>query len=140
MNDEKDTPLREDVRLLGRLLGDTVRALRGEAVFDLIERIRQTSIRFRRNADQAAHTELEAMLDALSHDQTIVVVRAFSYFSHLANLAEDQHHIRRSRSHLVAGSAPREGSMAYSLARVFEAGLARRNCRLFLRAPWCRRC
>ena len=125
MNDHKDTPLRDDIRLLGRLLGDTVRALRGEAVFDLIERIRQTSIRFRRDTDHAARAELEATLDALSHDQTIVVVRAFSYFSHLANLAEDQHHIRRSRSHLVAGSAPREGSMAYALARVSEAGLGK---------------
>jgi phosphoenolpyruvate carboxylase len=32
------------------------------------------------------------------------VVRAFSYFSHLANIAEDQHHIRRRRAHLLAGS------------------------------------
>jgi phosphoenolpyruvate carboxylase len=40
------------------------------------------------------------------------VVRAFSYFSHLANIAEDQHHIRRSRVHRIAGSAPREGSLA----------------------------
>src|SRR5690606_5683862 len=59
----------------------------------------------------------EDILDALAREQTIQVVRAFSYFSHLANIAEDQHHIRRSRAHLLAGSAPREGSLAHALDR-----------------------
>ncbi|MDB5986103.1 MAG: ppc [Nevskia sp.] len=121
----KDDPLREDTRLLGRILGDTVRAQLGDAVFDLIERIRQTSIRFHRDADESARAELEATLDGLSHDQTIQVVRAFSYFSHLANIAEDQHHIRRSRAHLIARSAPHEGSIAYAIARAYDAGLGR---------------
>jgi len=109
MQHDKDAPLREDIRLLGRLLGDTVRDQQGEAVFGLIERIRQNSVRFRRDDDIAARRELEEILDALSREQTIQVVRAFSYFSHLANIAEDQHHIRRSRAHLIAGSAAREG-------------------------------
>ncbi|NTV11780.1 MAG: phosphoenolpyruvate carboxylase, partial [Zoogloea sp.] len=123
MTQDKDQPLREDIRLLGRILGDTVRAQEGEAAFELIERVRQTSIRFRRNDDRTALRELEATLDSLSRDQTLHVVRAFSYFSHLANIAEDQHHIRRSRAHLIKGSAPREGSMARALAHAFEAGL-----------------
>jgi phosphoenolpyruvate carboxylase len=42
----KDRPLRDDIRLLGRILGDTVREQEGEAVFDTVERIRQTSIRY----------------------------------------------------------------------------------------------
>ncbi|MDD3352151.1 phosphoenolpyruvate carboxylase [Zoogloea sp.] len=122
-NDDKDLPLRDDIRLLGRVLGDTVRAQEGEAVFDLVESIRQSSIRFRRHEDHAARRELEATLDSLSRDQTIDVVRAFSYFSHLSNIAEDQHHIRRSRAHQIAGSAPREGSLAHALERAFAAGL-----------------
>ena len=116
MTQDKDAPLREDIRLLGRLLGDTVRDQQGEAVFELIEHIRQNSVRFRRDDDVAARRELEDVLDALSREQTIQVVRAFSYFSHLANIAEDQHHIRRTRAHLIAGSAPREGSLAHALA------------------------
>lgn len=120
---DKDLPLKEDIRLLGRILGDTVRAQEGEAVFDLIEHIRQTSIRFRRNDDVAARRELEAMLDSLSREQTTHVIRAFSYFSHLANIAEDQHHIRRSRAHAIAGSAPREGTMARAIARATEEGV-----------------
>jgi phosphoenolpyruvate carboxylase len=124
---DKDQALRDDIRLLGRLLGDTVRSREGEAVFELIERIRRDSIRFRRDDDPAtrldSRRELEATLDTLSHDDTQHVVRAFSYFSHLANLAEDQHRIRRSRAHLVAGSAPREGSLAHALRQAFEAGV-----------------
>ncbi|THF65886.1 phosphoenolpyruvate carboxylase [Pseudothauera nasutitermitis] len=112
---DKDAPLREDIRLLGRLLGDTVRDQQGEATFALIERIRQTSVRFRRDEDLDARRELEDTLDALAREQTIQVVRAFSYFSHLANIAEDQHHIRRTRAHLLAGSTPREGSLAHAL-------------------------
>ena len=122
MTQDKDAPLREDIRLLGRLLGDTVRDQQGAAAFELIERIRQNSVRFRRDDDIAARRELEDILDALSRDQTIQVVRAFSYFSHLANIAEDQHHIRRSRAHLVAGSAPREGSLPHALQAVFDSG------------------
>ena len=120
---DKDAPLREDIRHLGRILGDTVRAQEGEAVFERIEHIRQSSIRFRRDDDLEARRELEATLDALSRDQTLHVVRAFSYFSHLANIAEDQHHTRRSRAHLIAGSAPRPGSLAHAIGRAFEAGL-----------------
>ncbi|WP_407281048.1 phosphoenolpyruvate carboxylase [Aromatoleum evansii] len=123
MNPDKDQALRDDIRLLGRLLGDTVRAREGETVFELIERIRRDSIRFRRDADHGARDELEAALDRLSREDTLHVVRAFSYFSHLANLAEDQHHIRRSRAHLIAGSAPREGSLALAMNRAFDAGL-----------------
>ncbi|MBL8462110.1 MAG: phosphoenolpyruvate carboxylase, partial [Thauera sp.] len=122
MNQDKDAPLRDDIRLLGRLLGDTVRDQQGEAAFGLIERIRQNSVRFRRDDDIAARRELEDILDALSREQTIQVVRAFSYFSHLANIAEDQHHIRRSRAHLIAGSAPREGSLAHALEHALGSG------------------
>jgi len=122
MTQDKDAPLREDIRLLGRLLGDTVRDQQGDASFELVERIRQNSVRFRRDDDHAARHELEGTLDALSREQTIQVVRAFSYFSHLANIAEDQHHIRRTRAHLIAGSAPREGSLAHALALAFADG------------------
>ncbi|MEK7736870.1 MAG: phosphoenolpyruvate carboxylase, partial [Pseudomonadota bacterium] len=96
---DKDQPLRDDIRLLGRLLGDTLRDQEGVAVFETVERVRQLAIRFHRDDDHAARRELVEILDGLSRDQTNQVVRAFSYFSHLANIAEDQHHIRRARAH-----------------------------------------
>jgi phosphoenolpyruvate carboxylase len=119
---DKDHPLREDIRLLGRLLGDTVREQEGAAAFDTVERIRQLAIRLHRDDETTARSELEAILDGLDRDRTNQVVRAFSYFSHLANIAEDLHHIRRSRAHLIADSAPREGSLSLALSRVREGG------------------
>ena len=121
-SDEKDQPLREDIRLLGRLLGDTVREQEGAAVFSTVERIRQTSIRFHRDEDAAARAELVAILDGLSNARRTQIVRAFSYFSHLANIAEDQHHIRRNRAHLMQGSAPRPGSLSHAIDHALGAG------------------
>ena len=124
-------PLRDDIRLLGRILGDTVREQQGDAVFGVVERIRQTSIRFHRSEDDAARRELEATLNSLSRGQAIHVIRAYSFFSHLANIAEDQHHIRRTRAHAFAASAPREGTMAHALARATEAGVSRGRLEAF---------
>ena len=95
---EEDARLRNDIRLLGRILGDTVRDQEGADVFDLVERIRQTSIRFHRDEDRLARRELETILDSMSTSETVRIVRAFSYFSHLANIAEDQNNIRQMRA------------------------------------------
>ncbi|MFL4997180.1 MAG: phosphoenolpyruvate carboxylase [Microvirga sp.] len=127
---EKDFPLRDDIRLLGRILGDTIREQEGEATFEIVERIRQTSIRFHRDEDEIARRELETILNSLSRGRTNQIIRAYSYFSHLANLAEDQHHVRRSRAHAMAGAhameaaAPREGTLARALKLIQEAGIS----------------
>ena len=118
----KDNPLREDIRLLGRLLGDTLREQEGDPAFELVENIRQTAIRFRRDQDQQARDELDVLLNQLSNKSTEAVVRAFSQFSQLSNIAEDIHHNRRRRSYLLAGSLPQAGSVARALDRVFASG------------------
>jgi phosphoenolpyruvate carboxylase len=128
---DKDLPLRDDIRLLGRILGDTVRSQEGEPVFAIVEHIRRTSIRFHREEDEAARHELEATLNSLSHAQNIQIIRAFSYFSQLANIAEDQHHIRRTRAHALAASGPREGTMAHALARARDADISRSRLQNF---------
>ena len=128
---DKDLPLREDIRLLGRLLGDTVREQEGEELFARIEEIRRLALRFHRDRDPAARGEMDALLRALPRERANMVVRAFSFFSHLANIAEDQHHIRRTRAHARAGSPPREGSLVYSLSRALAAGLGAERLRQF---------
>src|SRR5262245_16149311 len=128
---DKDLPLRDDIRLLGRILGDTVRSQEGEPVFAIVEHIRRTSIRFHREEDEAARHELEATLNSLSHGQSIQIIRAFSYFSQLANIAEDQHHIRRTRAHALAASASREGTMAHALTRARDAAISRSKLQNF---------
>src|SRR6266568_1485463 len=122
---DRDLALREDIRRVGRVLGDTVRQQQGEAVFATVERIRQISIAFRRDGDAAARRELEATLDSLSGERTIEVVRAFSYFSHLANIAEDQHNIRCARALANNEAAPAKGTMHDALARIRAAGVPR---------------
>jgi phosphoenolpyruvate carboxylase len=122
--EDKDQPLFEDIRYLGRLLGDVVREQEGDAVFDVVETIRQTAVRFRREDDSVAAQSLDKKLRALSPEQTVSVVRAFSYFSHLANIAEDRHRNRRHRIHDLAGSTSQPGSIAHALDRLVEANAA----------------
>ncbi len=121
--DDKDRPLIEDIRLLGRILGDVIREQEGAAAYELIERIRQLSVAFRRDADRAADKALKKLLKSLSADQTVSVIRAFTYFSHLANLAEDRHHIRRRAVHERAGDL-QIGSLPLTLRRLQDAGLS----------------
>ena len=122
----KDQPLIDDIRLLGRLLGDVIREQEGSEAYELIEQIRKLSVAFRRDADQEADRALKKLLKSLSGDQTVSVIRAFTYFSHLANLAEDRHHIRRRTFHERAGDT-QEGSIEVALARLRWAGIAPRT-------------
>src|SRR6202011_1371478 len=129
---EAEARLREDIRLLGRILGDTVRDQEGADAFDLVERIRQTSIRFHRDEDRLARRELETILDSMSTSETVRIVRAFSYFSHLANIAEDQNNIRQMRGRGPNG-APRPGMLVQTLAHARTAGFSAADLRLFFR-------
>jgi phosphoenolpyruvate carboxylase len=122
---EEDARLRNDIRLLGRILGDTVRDQEGADVFDLVERIRQTSIRFHRDDDKPARRELEVILDGMSTSETVRIVRAFSYFSHLANIAEDQNNIRQMRTRSTGDGLPE------SLAHAHTAGFSAADLRKF---------
>src|SRR6266702_298118 len=128
---EADARLRTDIRLLGRILGDTVRDQEGADVFDLVERIRQTSIRFHRDDDRPARRELEIILDSMSISETVRIVRAFSYFSHLANIAEDQNNIRQMRARSTAGGSSRPGTLALTLSHARAAGFSAADLRRF---------
>jgi phosphoenolpyruvate carboxylase len=126
---EEDARLRDDIRLLGRILGDTVRDQEGADVFDLVERIRQTSVRFHRDEDRQARRELEQILDGMTIAETVRIVRAFSYFSHLANIAEDQNNIRRMRARSDANGGA--GMLAATLAHAKSAGFEAADLRKF---------
>src|SRR5436190_2362818 len=111
--DDKENLLREDRRLLGRLLGEVIRAQAGEQALNRIERIRQAAVAFRR--ENTGSGELDGLLNALDLDQTMDVVRAFSFFSHLLNIAEDEQQHRRRRVHARAGARRRPGSLSHAL-------------------------
>jgi phosphoenolpyruvate carboxylase len=120
---DNERPLVEDIRLLGRILGDVIREQESIAAYELIEQVRKLSVAFRRDADVASDQALKKLLKGLSGDQTVSVIRAFTYFSHLANLAEDRHHIRRRAIHERAGDT-QEGSIEVALSRLRWAGIA----------------
>src|SRR6202048_288034 len=128
---EEDGRLRSDIRLLGRILGDTVRDREGADVFDLGEPIRQPSIRFHRDDDRPARRELEIILDSMSIGETVRIVRAFSYFSHLANIAEDQNNIRQMRAGSTNGGGLRAGALVQTLAHARTAGFGAADLRKF---------
>jgi phosphoenolpyruvate carboxylase len=129
--DEKaDVALREDIRFLGRLLGDTIREQAGVSVFDLVEHIRRIAIQYRRRQhDLPGLKRLEKTIGSLDQVEATNVVRAFSYFHHLANIAEDLHRNRRRRGTpgARAAAAPEEGSIAFALRRLRAAGISSRQ-------------
>ena len=114
--------LYDDVRLLGDLLGRTLRAQGGEQLFDAVEQVRALAKTARReSADLVA---LERALRALSVPDALAVARGFAHFLGLANIAEQHHRIRRRRDYqAVATSAPQRGSLADSFARLLAQGI-----------------
>jgi phosphoenolpyruvate carboxylase len=121
-DDDKNLPLVTDIRLLGRILGDVIREQEGKPAFELIEHVRRLSVAYRLKHDAQAGKALDRLLKNLSADQTVSVIRAFSYFSHLANIAEDRHHVRRREHHEREGHL-QEGSLAMSLNRLADADI-----------------
>ena len=118
---EATEPMREDIRLLGTILGDTVREQNGEEVFDLVERARVESFRVRRSEIDRA--ELAGLFDGIDIHQAIPVIRAFTHFALLANVAEDIHRERRRAVHVAAGEPPQNSSLAATYLKLDSADL-----------------
>ena len=118
---EATEPMRADIRLLGAILGDTVREQNGYEVFDLVERARVESFRVRRSEIDRA--DLARMFDGIDIHRAIPVIRAFSHFALLANVAEDIHRERRRAIHVAAGEPPQDSSLAATYAKLDGAEL-----------------
>ncbi|HEY2187992.1 MAG TPA: phosphoenolpyruvate carboxylase [Caldimonas sp.] len=119
---QKNQPLVDDIRLLGRILGDVLREQEGEAAYARVERIRQLAVAYRLKRDKGAGRDLDRLLARLSGERTVSVIRAFSYFSHLANIAEDRHHLRRRAVHERQGHL-QEGSLSLAFQRLARRGI-----------------
>src|SRR5690606_12635771 len=115
-------PLRDDVRMLGEMLGRTLRDQQGNALFETVERIRQVAV--------AARTEgavdmarLKTLLEPLDEQQLLDVARAFSQFLNLANLAEQQHRVRlRRQRQRYAADAGEAENLGQVVRRLLDAG------------------
>ena len=113
----------DDIRLLGRLLGDVVREQAGDDTFNLIEEVRRIAVDERR-AGITPITNLAERLSSVAIDDALHLIRAFGWLALLANTAEDVHSERRRRSHLDAGDGARPGSVADGIERLLRSGAA----------------
>ena len=124
MKDDPHAALRDDVRLLGDLFGDTLRTLEGEALFGLVEQVRALAKRAHAN-DDLAFQELADRLRDLPIASAVPIARAFAQFLTLANIAEQHHRVRRRREYARdAEHRPQPGSCAEAFARWRAAGLS----------------
>lgn len=108
---DPETPLRKNVRLLGDILGDTLKQQVGDELYQKIETIRRLS-KEAHEGQEASLQALHAILQSLQPDEMLGVVRAFSHFLNLANIAENVHRVRRTKWHdRHELSSPQPGSI-----------------------------
>jgi phosphoenolpyruvate carboxylase len=121
MDDHKR--LRDDVRLLGEILGATLRRQEGTELYDLVERVRALAKSSRARGDES-FDELRALLAGIPIERSLPVARAFSHFLALANIAEQHHRIRRRR-HYESDPAlpPQRGSFEETFTRMLDSGI-----------------
>lgn len=94
---ERLKPLRHEVRWLGECLGRVLLEQEGPAFFDLVEKIRKTAISLRRHYQPRLEADLLKQMKSLNLEKMTKVIRAFTVYFQLVNLAEDKHRIRRKR-------------------------------------------
>jgi phosphoenolpyruvate carboxylase len=116
-----EVTLKENIRYLGRILGEVIKDNEGEKTYETIEAIRQAAVKFHRHGDENFTDNLDGLLKGLTTSQTIAVVRAFSYFKHLVNIAEDlnSHYQNRLDENIES-----PGQLAHSLACLKNAKLS----------------
>ena len=115
--------LRDDVSMLGEMLGDTLRARGAPELYDTVERIRKLA----KEARQAGHAlpGADGPLRSVPLELAVPVARAFSHFLTLANIAEQHHRVRRRRDYLCdPSSAPQPGSFTGVFPRVLSSGVS----------------
>ena len=118
----KDQPLRDDVRILGTLVGDLLRDQGGEDLFELVENARQRSIRRRENNEKPGE-ELAELVKNLDLDLAMEVIRAFSTYFQMVNTAEKVHRIRRRREYLQDYEQHQPGGLEETLVKLKASGL-----------------
>ena len=123
MNPDPHRPLRDDVSMLGELLGDTLRSREGTALFETVEAVRRLA-KAARQRDAHAIDDLETPLHALPLEMAVPVARAFAHFLTLANIAEQHHRVRRRRDYVrEPGTPPQRGSFPDTFARLRQGGV-----------------
>jgi phosphoenolpyruvate carboxylase len=120
----KDEPLRRDINLLGRVLGQVLIEQEGRRLFDAEEEIRLLCKRLRFDYDSGLDGRLRDLIDGLEPNDLNRIVRAFSVYFQLVNIAERYHRVRRSRQYEASpDSPPQRASVASALSRLKDEGM-----------------
>jgi phosphoenolpyruvate carboxylase len=120
-----DQTLRREIDHLGRLFGEVIRQFDGDDAFELVEEVRRQS-RALQDDTTGEHRDLDKLLSGLDADQLETVIRAFSTFLELANLAEDRQRVRALRSwERDAHPAPRKESIRAAVMQLAASGMSR---------------
>jgi phosphoenolpyruvate carboxylase len=106
----------DDIRLLGRILGEVIAEQSGPATLDLVEQIRVAATTARRGSGSSL--DLVELLESRTDDEVLHVVRAFSYFSFLANLAEDVADNRSAKAARASGAGGGPGSLEHAVTNL----------------------
>ncbi len=129
----KDLPLSEDIHRLGDLLGETLKRLGGEKLFEIEEKVRALCKELRLTHAAATEKKLKKLLRELTLEEAIGVIRAFSVYFQLANIAEQYHRIRRKRYYeLQTPDAPQRGSLAHTFQVLNEAKISGKDLQTVL--------
>ncbi len=120
---QNDNELRARVRLFGNLLGKVIRAQAGDAVFEAVEHLRKGYISLRKKDDPRRRKKLSTFIQGLDPATTNHVVRAFSLYFHLANIAEEAQNYRARRRNIAKGGPLWSGSFDYTLRQLQDMGV-----------------
>src|SRR5690554_2584203 len=93
---EKQRMMRDEIRLLGNLLGDIIKQQQGDEIFDLVEDVRQTA-KSRRSGEPGAAEKLVDLIQNTDLNQKRMLTKAFSNYFQLINIAEEHQRIRTLR-------------------------------------------
>ncbi|WP_322996232.1 phosphoenolpyruvate carboxylase [Castellaniella sp.] len=126
------SPLRQDIRLLGKTLGEVIRECEGRSIYDVIEKLRRAAVTFRREGQDSDGSLLERQIHGLADSEANSVARAFSYFLHLSNIAEDRDQTRRQRLQWQAEGPATPGSLQHAIDHLKTEGLSGEQIRQHL--------
>src|SRR5699024_8650465 len=115
---DKNTQLRHDVNMLGNILGEILVLHGGRELFDQVERIREMTKRIRNDFDEATYRILKKEIGSLKPPMRQQVIRAFSIYFHLINMAEQNHRIRRRRQYLLKDNVSQSFSLEKAVSTV----------------------
>ncbi|MDN5844097.1 MAG: phosphoenolpyruvate carboxylase, partial [Alcaligenaceae bacterium] len=120
---EPSSLLRQDIRLLGKTLGEVLRECEGRPVYDVVEKLRRAAVKFRREGQDRDGRILARQIHRLADHEVNSVARAFSYFLHLSNIAEDRDLTRRQQRHLQSSTEPPVGSLRRAIEQLKAGGM-----------------